>query len=149
MYTIASAGFMRMENVGLPSVWPLQALDALCRLMSTALESLCFQLPSQAHVNGLGRLMLKNYVVEVAHFTMWWISFQVHATFASKNKQKTCMISYRKAGDACGMNLCSAIETIREREPAYPAMSTMESDLVKGLEKIRDEPGIPINLKVN
>ena len=25
----------------------------------------------------------------------------------------------------------------------------MESDLVKGLEKIRDEPGIPINLKVN
>lgn len=109
MYTIASAGFMR-------SVWPLQALDALCRLMSTALESLCFQLPSQAHVNGLGRLMLKNYVVEVAHFTMWWISFQVHATFASKNKQKTCMISYRKAGDACGMNLCSAIETIRERE---------------------------------
>ena len=145
MYTIASAGFMRMENVGLPSVWPLQALDALCRLMSTALESLCFQLPSQAHV----RLMLKNDVVEVAHFTMWWISFQVDATFASKNKQKTCMISYRKAGDACGMNLCSAIETIREREPAYPAMSTMESDLVKGLEKIRDEPGIPINLKVN
>ena len=59
------------------------------------------------------------------------------------------MISYRKAGGACGMNLCSAIETIREREPAYPAMSTMESDLVKGLEKIRDEPGIPINLKVN
>ena len=111
MYTIASAGFMRMENVGLPSVWPLQALDALCRLMSTALESLCFQLPSQAHV----RLMLKNDVVEVAHFTMWWISFKVDATFASKNKQKTCMISYRKAGDACGMHLCSAIETIRER----------------------------------
>ena len=63
MYTIASAGFMRMENVGLPSVWPLQALDALCRLMSTALESLCFQLPSKAHV----RLMFKNDVVEVAH----------------------------------------------------------------------------------
>ena len=35
----------------------------------------------------------------------------------------------------------------REREPAYPAMSTMESDLVKGLEKIRDEPGIPHKLE--
>ena len=57
VYILACAGFIGMENVGLPSVQALHVVYAcgLCRLWMPFVGS-C-QLPLQAHVNCLYRLM--------------------------------------------------------------------------------------------